>query len=134
MTTHEAGPEHQRHPVDALATYLDDKARRIRTIEQHANEVLHDHNDQAGYRELLVQKAELLQNLPDDAEHYVAALPDAVARTVQERLERFALSASSALRIGSIFYMSALLYPEDHKQGDKNDLERYVDEVRDIRY
>ncbi|MFV0421400.1 hypothetical protein [Oleidesulfovibrio sp.] len=134
MTTHEAGSERQRHPVDALATFLEDKARHIRTIEQHANEVLHEQNDQAGYRALLSQKAELLAALPDDAEHYVTALPDAIARSVQERLNRFALSASNALRIGSIFYMSALLYPEDHKQGAKNDLELYADEVRDIRY
>jgi hypothetical protein len=45
-------------------------------------------------------------------------------------MERFSMSASTALRIGSVFFMTALLYPEDHKPGDPNDLEVYIGELR----
>lgn len=40
------------------------------------------------------------------------------------------MSASTALRIGSVFFMTALLYPEDYKPGDLNDLEAYIEELR----
>ncbi|ABB39275.1 hypothetical protein Dde_2478 [Oleidesulfovibrio alaskensis G20] len=134
MNTSDNGSTRPRHPVDALSTFLEDTARQIRRLEQQAEHALHEKNDQQEYRRLLAEKATVLSELPALAEARVAALPDSVAGAVRERLERFAQSASNALRIGSIFYMSALLYPEHHKEGDKNDLERYADEVRDIRY
>ncbi len=134
MSSSHTASQHPRHPVDELATFLEDKAQYIRSLETSAHTALHEAKDHARYRELLLQKATLLQMLAQDAEVHVAALPEVIAQAVRERLERFVLSASNALRIDSIFYMSALLYRENHKEGEKNDLECYADEVRHIRY
>ena len=41
--------------------------------------------------------------------------------------EDFARRAGMALSLESIFFMGALLYPEDYQDGDRNDLERFLD-------
>jgi len=51
---------------------------------------------------------------------------------ISTRLEQFSMSAGAALRIGSVFFMTALLYPEDHKPGEPNDLETYISELRQL--
>jgi len=52
---------------------------------------------------------------PPEAEEFLAGLAD------------FARRAGQAMDLGSIFYMTALLYPEDYVAGEKNDLERFLD-------
>ncbi len=47
-----------------------------------------------------------------------------------QRLERFAQNASQALAIGSVFYMYALLYPDNHVKGEPNDLELLAEEIQ----
>ena len=48
-------------------------------------------------------------------------------------LNSFAVRAAQAWELSSIFYMSALLYPEDYREGDLNDLELFIDRLR-IKY
>jgi hypothetical protein len=64
-------------------------------------------------------REEILQQLAEDA-----------ARAIQEGLRRFARSAGTALSLNSVFYMSALLYPEDYCEGEPNDLEAFLEELR----
>ena len=42
-------------------------------------------------------------------------------------LEDFARRAGMALQLESIFFMGALLYPDDYEAGDPNDLERFLE-------
>ena len=55
---------------------------------------------------------------------------ETLAAAAGERLNGFSLNASNSLRIGSVFYMSALLYPDEHKPGAPNNLEFLPAEVR----
>ena len=113
-----------------LADFLEQRARAVRAIETEAEAIIHGQGDQAGYVAKMRQKATLLEALAADAQALVSALEPVLAKAAAERLERFSQSAASSLGVGSPFFMSALLYPDEHKQGQPNDLERYVDEVR----
>ncbi|MDR3641180.1 MAG: hypothetical protein P4L39_07640 [Humidesulfovibrio sp.] len=117
-------------PIAALADFLDDKARSVKAIEAEAEAILHGQGDQSGYQALMRKKAELLAELADDAQPLVDALPRPRAGEAEERLGLFSMSAANALRIGSVFYMSALLYPDEHKKGEPNNLELFAAEVR----
>lgn len=117
-------------PAAALAEFLDNKARAVRAIEAEAEEIIHNKGDQSGYEATMRQKAELLAALADDAASLTDSLPVPLAEAASERLGDFSANAANALRIGSVFYMSALLYPDEHKPGEPNNLERFAAEVR----
>ena len=117
-------------PTAALADYLDEKARQVKALEAEAEAVIHGEGDQAGYQGLMRRKAELLQALAADAAPLVKALGPGLAEAAGERLAGFSLNAENSLRIGSVFFMSALLYPDEHKPGEPNNLELFAAEVR----
>ncbi|MDQ7834015.1 MAG: hypothetical protein RDU24_01405 [Humidesulfovibrio sp.] len=114
----------------ALADFLEQRAKAVHAIEAEAEAIIHGKGDQAGYVDKMREKATLLSELAEDAESLVQALPPALAKAASERLGRFSQSAATSLSVGSPFFMSALLYPDDHTPGQPNDLDRYVDEVR----
>jgi hypothetical protein len=118
------------NPAAALADYLDQKAKAVQDIETRAEAILLGKGDQTGYQELMREKAQLLASLAEDARSLVLALPEQRADEADTQLEAFSMSAGNALRIGSVFYMSALLYPDDHKTGEPNNLELFAAEVR----
>lgn len=110
----------------AVRHWLEDMCTAVRDIEREAADALHDKEDETAYREAMRRKALLLASLPDRGRDAVSLLPPQDRTPVEERLHRFAASAANALSIGSVFYMSALLYPEDHAPGKPNDLERFA--------
>lgn len=128
--------------ASVLADFLEQRAKGVRAIEAEAEAIIHGtghgtgHGDghgqgnQAGYVAKMREKAMLLADLAGDAQGLVLALDEAHATAAADRLERFSQSAATSLKVGSPFFMSALLYPDEHKPGEPNDLERYVDEVR----
>ena len=113
-------------PTQALALWLDERCAFLRHLETEAGDVLQKQGDQERYRQLMQQKALFLSALPDEAADLVKALPGDKAMKVADQLAAFQRGAENALGLGSVFYMSALLYPEDHQQGDPNDLERWL--------
>lgn len=117
-------------PTAALADFLDEKARRVKDIETEAQAIIHNTGDQSGYEALMRQKAELLAALEQEALPLIKALGPGLADAAGERLAGFSQNAGNALRIGSVFYMSALLYPDEHKPGEPNNLEFLAAEVR----
>jgi len=118
------------NPAAALADYLDQKAQAVSDIETRAQAELNGGGGQPAYQALMREKAELLAALADDASPLVEALPGARADEAGEHLGGFSMSAQNSLRIGSVFYMSALLYPDDHKPGEPNNLQLFAAEVR----
>lgn len=102
-------------------------AREIRRLEGEASKVLHEAGDTAGHRKLLTDKCLTLEALPEEASKSLeASTADGVA-AFAAGLEDFARRAGMALSLESIFFMGALLYPEDYQDGDPNDLERFLD-------
>ncbi len=114
--------------MEKLIPALKEMAQTIRNIEASADRALKK-GDKEEYTKKMRQKARLLQHLPDTLAPVTKNLPETVREPVEERLERFSSSAANSLRIDSVFYMYALLYPEDYTEGEPNDLERFIMEL-----
>ena len=54
------------------------------------------------------------------------SLEPELAQLLKNQTGAFSFSAGKALDLNSVFYMSALLYPEDYADGDTNDLENFI--------
>lgn len=86
--------------------------------------------DADAYRDAMRQKAELLADLFRNATPYLDGLAPDLRETVVKQLKRFSAAARHSLSLGSVFYMSALLYRDDHKEGEPNNLEVFRDGIR----
>ena len=113
-------------PRTRLSAWLRERADAVRECEQKASVALHDEGNEPAYRDLMRQKARLLAAIADDAAPLVNALPGKEREAPLGSLEAFSQNARTALRLDSVFYMSALLYPDDHQEGDPNNLEKLI--------
>ncbi len=109
--------------------FLRERIRLVRDTEAAALDSLHNKGDEAGYREGMRRKAELLANLSRDAQPFLTKVGPERLPTIEHRLDMFSQSARRSLDIGSVFYMSALLYPEDHQPGQPNTLEAWLKDL-----
>ncbi len=105
-------------------------AKRVRELEARAGEALHGKGDAAGHRELMLEKCETLAGLPEIVEPLLGKSPGPAAEEFLSGLADIARRAGQAMDLGSIFFMTALLYPEEYAEGEPNDLERFVDGFR----
>ncbi|WP_319779120.1 hypothetical protein [Maridesulfovibrio sp.] len=116
------------NPYGFLADRIEGIAVQVREIEAQAYKALYEDKDDLAYREFMRRKAMTLADLAEDVA--VHDLP--VTDSVKKRIKRFSFSAAQSLEIGSVFFMSALLYPEDHEAGEPNDLDNFVAELKSL--
>lgn len=109
--------------------FLEEANARVKQLEAEGDAAMAD-GGQTAFQAKLEKKAELLASLGTRAAPLTEAIGGDLGRNIDDRLERFASSAATALRIGSVFFMTALLYPEDHQPGEPNDLETFIAELR----
>lgn len=103
-------------------------ARRVRELESEAQQALNGSGDVAGHRACLVEKCRQIAALPDVVGGFLPQ-PRTDGMTIfMAGLENFTERAELALTLESIFFMRALLYPEDYREGDPNDFERFLDQ------
>ena len=114
-----------------LIEYLEATNAKVKQAEAEGERVLKSDGQQA-FQAKLEAKAELLAGLADKTWEMVERIGGSLGDEVAQRLEQFSMSASTALRIGSVFFMTALLYPEDHQPGGPNDLETYIEQLRKL--
>ncbi len=122
--------EKSESTLDALKDTLAVQAEKIRELEKKADSILEGSYDLEQYRSLLEQKAQTLIALPEEAEPFLSRIPDQTRGSVEQRLNSFAHNAEQALSIGSVFFMRQLLYPEDYREGQANDLERFIQNLK----
>lgn len=119
-------------PCPRTAALKEALVRRHHDVMQAEGEALAclEKGDTAGYADGMHRKAELLADLKAHTAPLLEALTDSVPAEEWERLRHrlhcFSASANNALRLDSLFYMSALLYPEDHKPGQSDDLQVFI--------
>jgi hypothetical protein len=118
--------ENTSHAVSALQS----AAERIRRLEDEAREALFIRNDPEAHRQKLQEKTMLLMELSELVDPFYDGMPEDVRAEFKTGLNSFAMRAAQAMELSSIFYMSALLYPEDYREGDPNDLELFIDRLR----
>jgi len=122
------------HPI---IDFLTKQAHAVRQLEANADKALHQDHDQEAYRGQLLEKAELLSRLPENAQELLAELPEnaqdlladldpELAGEVRTELQGFAQRAEKALELNSVFFMRQLLYPDDYQDGGFNRLETFV--------
>lgn len=85
--------------------------------------------DTEGYKVKMRAKAESVAALARDAAPELAGLPEGMRERITRGLMRFSQSAATGLSLGSVFYMWALLYPDEHKPGEPDNLALFIDDL-----
>ncbi|MDR3358953.1 MAG: hypothetical protein LBN96_08950 [Desulfovibrio sp.] len=111
--------------LDALANFLRERHSRVMALEAGAMRRV-EAGDTQGYAAGMREKAELLSRLDEDAKPLLTPLPGELRFRLALALDRFASGARTALRLNSVFYMSALLYPDEHKEGMQDNLMAFI--------
>jgi hypothetical protein len=119
----------EKQAIEELIEFLEKKAGEVHRLEKEGDALLQSEGQRA-FQIKAEAKAELLAALAEDAWKLTGKLEGDRGKAIAQRLEQFSMSASTALRIGSVFFMTALLYPEDHKPGEPNDLDVFIAELK----
>lgn len=119
----------ENNALNELIEFLEEKAALVRGLEKEGDAVL-ETEGQLAFQAKLEQKAEVLAELGEKAWPLTEKIEGNLGDDITQRLEQFSMSASTALRIGSVFFMTALLYPENHAAGEPNDLEVLISELK----
>ncbi|MBQ7585754.1 MAG: hypothetical protein IJU40_05855 [Desulfovibrionaceae bacterium] len=112
-------------PLEAwqnLICALKEKHHEIKKAEQTALDFLAQ-GDQASYKKFMEEKAKLIANLHDSLLNLLEKLPVNLKAQIEPLLQHFSKSAALGLKLGSLFYWSSLLYRDDHKVGEPDNLE-----------
>lgn len=110
----------------ALAVWLRKRHNDIKNREADALACLYDEKDEIAYRQLMMERAEFIATLDVETRELVQALPESIRDDIAATVRRFAEGARNALRIDSVFYMSALLYPDEHKKGEPDNMDLLI--------
>lgn len=115
--------------MTSFLQWLEEAHKQIMDSEGQALALLAN-DDASGYREKMREKAELLSTLYKRADPHLLTLPEDRRGPVARALRQFSASAATALDLGSVFYMSALLYRDDHRKGEPDNLQILIDSIR----
>ena len=118
-------------PLASLVLWLRNRHAEVMATEAQALARL-DAGDTTGHNDLMRRKAELLSSMAEDAKPLLEPLPGETRFNYALALESFSASARMSLRLNSVFYMSALLYPDDHKPGQPDNLTLCIDRMEKL--
>jgi len=119
-------PSEYKRSIKALHERLLALAGEVRRIESQADRVLKEKYDLQEYRSLLQKKAEILSSAPEELQLLILNLPQPLKEKVAYQLHLFAGNAEQSLKVNSVFFMRQLLYPENYREGQDNDLEKLI--------
>lgn len=112
----------------SFVQWLKEQHELIMGCERQALECL-DAGDKDGYALHMHAKAENLKDLDRLSKARLKELDNSERDFVEGRISRFSSGAATALSLDSLFYMSALLYPDDHKPGEPDNLMRLIQDM-----
>ena len=118
-------------PLASLVLWLRNRHAEVMATEAQALALL-DAGDTPGHNELMRRKAELLASMAEDAKPLLEPFPGEARFNYALALEAFSASARMSLRLNSVFYMSALLYPDEHKPGQPDNLTLCIDRMEKL--
>ena len=117
--------------LTSLIKWLRNRHAEVMAAEAQALARL-DAGDTPGHNELMRRKAELLASMAEDAKPLLEPFPGEARFNYALALEGFSASARMSLRLNSVFYMSALLYPDEHKPGQPDNLTLCIDRMEKL--
>lgn len=112
-----------------ILAWLQARHDEVMASEAAALEAL-SRGDITAYATDMRKKATLLAALAEEYSKFASVLPD---RKILEKLEQFSANAATALELDSVFYMSALLYRDDHKKGEPDNFEVFIRDLNQAR-
>ena len=112
---------------EEILQWLRKRHQEVMAHEKKAQDLL-EMNDVDGYRLEMLAKASLLESMSKDAKEVLADLPGELRFKLGMALERFSNSARMSIKLNSVFFMSALLYRDDHKQGEPDNLALFIED------
>lgn len=119
----------EEYSAENLIKWLQSVIDKINMLEQQGREAVAK-GDQTAYIALMREKADLLASLNDKAQPYLDEIDDDDALDYAERgFSTYSYNANKAIELDSVFYMSALLFPVDHKAGERHNLEIFRDDL-----
>lgn len=113
-----------------LIEFLEKTSVDVNRLEAEGEAII-DTEGQRAFQIKLEEKTEILAALGENAWKMTEKVEGELGTEISRTLEQFSMSASAALRIGSVFFMTALLYPENHKPGEPNDLEAFIERLKE---
>lgn len=116
--------------IQTLISQLEQISARARSLDQEAGRQLHEVNGRAKYREILLEKTELLASLPELTRTGAEGLPPELRGDFEQTIQELAADAMQAMAVDSLFYMSVLLLPEIEQPESPNDLEKLISWLR----
>lgn len=119
--------------MNDFLNFLQERIDQVKATEDKALHLLHTIGDQEGYQENMRLKAQILSNLSEHARPFLDAVPLTHRPSIEHRLDVFSQSAQRSLDLDSVFYMSALLYPEEHQPGEPNTLELWLRDLKRLK-
>lgn len=105
----------------AFINWLTDRHAEITACESQALDQLKS-GDKDAYKDKMIERTNLIKDLESGIQPFQTQIPADVWENAQTEIKRFATSASAALNLDSVFYMSALLYRDAHKDGEPDNL------------
>jgi predicted anti-sigma-YlaC factor YlaD len=106
-------------------------AERFRASQSKAEELLKECRDCRGYRDKLVEGANLLVLLPERLEGKLEDLENQERDNVLGVTEAFKYLAEQAIKGGGTFGLSVLLTDMGSKIGDMNNLEEFISSLEE---
>jgi hypothetical protein len=101
---------------------------QCRKLEEQSNQIVADGGDKEAYKEMLVEKAELVASLPQLVQESVKN-GNIFPESEMEYLRSLAMLAKTAIEIRGDFGLSVLLMSLESKIGDPNCLEEMIDRL-----
>lgn len=118
--------------LDNFIAWLEARYQKIMAAEKEALRLLQS-GDKKGYRGKMLEKAELLESMLKESSPLIMAIPQPERSKIEEKVAGFSQSAAMSIQLNSPFYMSALLYPDDHKAGEPDNLIKFITELKHIK-
>lgn len=120
------------YSAPALINWLGKISAQVNAFEEKGRKNV-SAGEQEKYIEIMREKAQLLSSLEEAANPYLANIDDnEVLNYAKQELGAFSRNARKALEIGSVFFMSALLFPDDHQPDEPNNLELFIDKLNKL--
>lgn len=115
--------------LNLFIAWLEEKHSQIMGFETAALEDLKK-ADIEGYNFKMLEKAKNLSSLFEESQSHISEVPPMLRGQVETTLEGYSTNARTAMELDSVFYMSALLYPDEHKKGEPDNMQKFIDGLK----
>lgn len=117
-----------------LIEWLERQEQQVIAAENDAKALLEaDADNDEGYRKKMLEKAEILASLYERAQSFINTASANIKYETDKTLKNFSQNAKTSIKLNSVFYMSALLYPDDYQEGQPNNFKIFIEKLKNLK-